>query len=102
VLLAAAPLLAITLTDNTVLISLLGVMVMLPWLLFAIPIGTLVDRLDRRYILAGTNLLRSGIVGLLTFTIAADLVNIYLLILAAFIIGSCEVASDTTAQSLIP
>ena len=102
VLLAAAPLLAITLTDNTVLISLLGAMIMLPWLLFAIPIGTLVDRLDRRYILAGTNLLRSVVVGVLAFTIAADLVNIYLLILAAFIIGSCEVASDTTAQSLIP
>lgn len=102
VLLAAAPLLAITLTDNTVLISLLGAMIMLPWLLFAIPIGTLVDRLDRRYILAGTNLLRSAVVGALAFTIAADLVNIYLLILTAFIIGSCEVASDTTAQSLIP
>ena len=102
VLLAAAPLLAITLTDNTVLISLLGAMIMLPWLLFAIPIGTLVDRLDRRYILAGTNLLRSAVVGVLAFTIAADLVNIHLLILTAFIIGSCEVASDTTAQSLIP
>ena len=102
VLLAAAPLLAITLTDNTVLISLLGAMVMLPWLLFAIPIGTLVDRLDRRYILAGTNLLRSAVVGALAFTIAADLVTIHFLILAAFIIGSCEVASDTTAQSLIP
>ena len=102
VLLVAAPLLAITLTDNTVLISLVGAMIMLPWLLFAIPIGTLVDRLDRRYILAGTNLLRSAVVGVLAFTIAADLVNIYLLILAAFIIGSCEVVSDTTAQSLIP
>jgi len=102
VLLAAAPLLAITLTDNTVLISLLGAMVMLPWLLFAIPIGTLVDRLDRRYILAGTNLLRSAVVGALAFTIAADLVTIHFLILAAFIIGTCEVASDTTAQSLIP
>ena len=102
VLLAAAPLLAITLTDNTVLISLLGAMVMLPWLLFAIPIGTLVDRLDRRYILAGTNLLRSAVVGALAFTIAADLVTIHFLILAAFIIGTCEVAADTTAQSLIP
>jgi MFS family permease len=102
VLLAAAPLLAITLTDNTILISLLGAMVMLPWLLFAIPIGTLVDRVDRRFILAGTNLLRSGVVGALAFAIAADVVTIYLLIIAAFIIGTCEVAADTTSQSLIP
>jgi MFS family permease len=102
VLLAAAPLLAITLTDNTILISLLGAMTMLPWLLFAIPIGTLVDRLDRRYILAGANLLRSAVVGGLAFSIAADLVTITLLIFVAFIIGICEVAADTTSQSLIP
>jgi MFS family permease len=77
-------------------------MVMLPWLLFAIPIGTLVDRLDRRHILAGTNLLRSAVVGALAFAIAADVVTIGLLIAAAFIIGTCEVAADTTSQSLIP
>jgi len=65
VLLAAAPLLAITLTDNTILIS-------------------------------------SGVVGALAFAIAADVVTIYLLIIAAFIIGTCEVAADTTSQSLIP
>ena len=49
ILIAAAPLLAISLTDSTVLISAIGAMVMLPWLLFAIPIGALVDRVDRRY-----------------------------------------------------
>ncbi len=37
VLMAAAPLIAISLTDSTVLISITGAMVMLPWLLFAIP-----------------------------------------------------------------
>ena len=50
VLIAAAPLLAITLTDSTVLITIIGAMVMLPWLLFAMPIGVMVDRVDRRYI----------------------------------------------------
>ena len=102
VLLAAAPLLAISLTENTVLISAIGAMVMLPWLLFAIPIGAIVDRVDRRFILAGANALRSVVVGVLAFTIATDLVTIYLLIIAAFIIGICEVAADTTSQSLIP
>jgi len=79
ILIAATPLLAISLTDSTVLISAIGAMVMLPWLLFAIPIGAMVDRVDRRFILAGANAIRSAVVG-----------------------GVCEVAADTTAQSLIP
>ncbi len=102
VMLAAVPLLAISLTDSPVLISLIGAMVMLPWLLFAIPIGAIVDRVDRRYILAGANASRSAIVGVLALLIALDHVTIFWLLAAAFIIGVCEVAADTTAQSLIP
>ncbi len=102
VMVAAIPLLAISLTDSPVLISAIGAMVMLPWLLFAIPIGALVDRVDRRYILAGANAIRSAVVGVLALVIAMDLVTIFWLLIAAFIIGVCEVAADTTAQSLIP
>jgi MFS family permease len=102
ILIAAAPLLAITLTDSTVLISAIGAMVMLPWLLFAIPIGVMVDRVDRRFILAGANATRSAVVGLLALLIATHHVTIYWLLVASFIIGVCEVAADTTSQSLIP
>ncbi len=102
ILIAAAPLLAISLTDSTVLISAIGAMVMLPWLLFAIPIGVIVDRVDRRFILAGANATRSAVVGLLALLIATDKVSIYWLLFASFVIGVCEVAADTTAQSLIP
>jgi MFS family permease len=41
-------------------------------------------------------------VGVLALLIATDLVTIFWLLAAAFIIGVCEVAADTTAQSLIP
>ena len=102
ILIAAAPLLAISLTDSTVLISAIGASVMLPWLLFAIPIGVLVDRVDRRFILAGANATRSAVVGALALLIATDHVTIYWLLAASFVIGVCEVAADTTAQSLIP
>ena len=102
VLMAAAPLVAISLTDSTVLISVTAAMVMLPWLLFAIPIGAMVDRVDRRFILAISNVIRSAVVGLAALAIATDRLTIYWLIAAAFIIGTCEVANDTTAQSLIP
>ena len=102
ILIAAAPLLAISLTDSTVLISAIGAMVMLPWLLFAIPIGVLVDRIDRRFILAGANATRSAVVGVLAVLIATHHVSIYWLLAASFVIGVCEVAADTTSQSLIP
>jgi len=102
VLMAAVPLLAITLTDSTVLISAIGAMFMLPWLLFAMPIGVMVDRVDRRFILAGSNAIRSAVIGALALGIATDHITIYWLIFSGFIIGVCEVATDTTAQSLIP
>lgn len=102
VLMAAAPLVAISLTESTVLIFVTAAMVMLPWLLFAIPIGAIVDRVDRRFILAISNVIRSAVVGLAALAIASDRLTIYWLIAAAFIIGTCEVANDTTAQSLIP
>ncbi len=99
---AAAPLLAITLTKNPVLISLLSALVMLPWLFFAIPIGALVDRVDRRFLLAGANAVRFLIAGVLAISVSTHTITIYYLFVAAFLIGICEVAADTTAQSLIP
>ena len=99
ILIAAAPLLAISLTDSTVLISAIGAMVMLPWLLFAIPIGVMVDRVDRRFILAGANATRSIVVGLIALLIATDRISIYWLLFSAFVIGVCEVAADTTAHT---
>lgn len=98
----AAPLLAITLTKDPILISMMSALVMLPWLLFAIPIGLIVDRVDKRLLVTFTNSLRFIIAGLLSLAIATDVVTIYWLLLAAFLIGICEVASDTAAQSLIP
>ena len=98
----AAPLLAISLTKDPVLISLLSAFVMLPWLLFAIPIGLIVDRTDKRLLIAFTNSMRFIAAGLVALAISTDTITIYWLLLATFFIGTCEVASDTAAQSLIP
>ncbi len=98
----AAPLLAISLTKDPVLISLLSAFVMLPWLLFAIPIGLIVDRTDKRLLVTFTNSIRFIVAGLVALAISTDSITIYWLLLATFIIGTCEVAADTAAQSLIP
>ena len=69
ILAVAAPLLTITLTKNPVLISMLSALVMLPWLFFAIPIGALVDRVDRRLLLASANAVRCIIAALIALSI---------------------------------
>jgi MFS family permease len=52
--------------------------------------------------LAGSNAIRSAVIGGLALSVATGHVTIYWLIASAFVIGVCEVATDTTAQSLIP
>lgn len=98
----AAPLLAISLTKDPVLISMLSAFVMLPWLLFAIPIGLIVDRSNKRLLITFTNSVRFITAGLVALAISTDSITIYWLLLATFLIGTCEVATDTAAQSLIP
>src|SRR6476646_11480460 len=61
----ALPLLGATYTRNPVLISGLVSFAFLPWLLFALPSGALVDRTDRRVALAAANLVRAVTVGAL-------------------------------------
>jgi hypothetical protein len=45
---AAAPLLAASLTEDPRRIGAVGVALTLPWLLFALPSGAVADRADRR------------------------------------------------------
>jgi MFS family permease len=98
----SALLLAATLTKDPVVISILAAVVMLPWLLFAIPIGGLVDRIDRRLLLATANAIRFLMAALLAVTVALDFVTIPILYFVAFVIGAAEVLYDTTSQSMIP
>lgn len=98
----SAPLLAATLTKDPVVISLMAALVMLPWLLFAIPIGGIVDRIDRRLLLATANAVRFLMAAYLATMIALDLITIPILYLVVFVFGIAEVLYDTTAQSMIP
>ena len=98
----AAPLLATTLTQNPVWISLLAALVMLPWLFFAIPIGGLVDRINRRQMLVVANVIRLSAVLLIAVTVGFDLITLPILFFASFLFGVGEVIYDTTIQAMIP
>jgi MFS family permease len=98
----AFPLLAVTLTRDPVLISLIGALVMLPWLLFAVPIGTILDNVNKKNALALSNSLRAAIAAVLTISITTHHITIYLLLFLTFLVGILEVIADTSSQSLIP
>lgn len=98
----AAPLLAITLTRDPFLIGLLSAVVMLPWLLFAIPIGALVDRVDRKHAMAAANLIRIAVAAFVAASISLGFMSFWLLFTCTLLIGIAEVAYDTAAQALVP
>lgn len=102
VLRLSAPLLAVSLTEDPVLIGLMTALGLLPWLFFAIPIGAYVDRVDRRKALVGGNMLRSAIAIFVAFAIAQEFINIWILLGCVFLFGICEVLVDTTSQSVLP
>jgi MFS family permease len=99
---AAAPLLAISLTKDTVLIAMSGAMYLLPWLFFAIAIGTLVDRIDRRRTLVAVAIFRALVATALAVLIFTGTLSIYGLLLSTFLIGTADVFNDTALQSVIP
>jgi len=102
VLRLAAPLLAVSLTQDPILIGALSALGLLPWLFFAIPIGAIVDRVNRRKALVLGNLLRALIAFFIAFAVLQGFINIWLLLISVFFFGICEVLVDTTSQSVLP
>lgn len=98
----AAPLLAARLTDDPVLIAGLAALAMLPWLLFALPSGILVDRMDRRHALALAASVRTVLaVGLLAL-VWTDALTIWWLYLLIFVYGACETLYDGAIRAVVP
>jgi len=102
VLRLASPLLAVSLTEDPILIGALTALGLLPWLFFAIPIGAIVDRVDRRKALVLGNSLRAAIALFIAFAVSQGFINIWLLLISVFLFGICEVLVDTTSQAVLP
>jgi len=100
--LSALPLLIATLTRDPLLVAGLSTANFLPWLLFGLTFGALVDRLDRRLAMATIDICRMLVMivlGLLVFTRSVDHASLYLI---AFGLGVGEIIFGNAAQALIP
>lgn len=98
----AIPLLAITLTRDPFLVGAVTALAFLPWLLFAIPSGALVDRMDRRRAMSLANLFRTVVLGGLIAAIALDQVSMVLLYAVTFVLGIAETVYDSAARAMLP
>lgn len=99
---AVLPLLAATLTRDPVAVSALAAVFFLPWLLFALPAGTLVDRVNRRAAMAGANAFRGVAVGVLAVSVVTGHASLPLLYAVAFLLGSAETVYDSAARAMLP
>jgi MFS family permease len=99
--LAALPLLAAELTSDPLAVSVVTFAGWLPWLLFALPAGVLVDRLDRRRVMWTVDAARMLVVGALTAAVLAGWASIPLLAAAGFLVGAGQTVFENAAQSMV-
>jgi len=99
---AAAPLLALSLTDDTRLIAAVSAAAMLPWLVLSLPAGVFIDRHERRNILTASNGVRAALFGILALSIMFDLITIWLLLVIVLFLAVGEVFFDMASQAFLP
>ena len=97
-----APLVALSLTTSPLQISLLSAATWLPWLLFGLAAGVVIDRVDRRRAQVVSLGIRAGVLAVgaaLGFTGALTMPLLVCLVLAY---GATEVFADLGATSIVP
>jgi MFS family permease len=98
----AIPLAAVALTKDPVAIAFLAALMYVPWLLFSVPSGIIVDRMDRRMAMAMANAARlAAAIGVALF-IATDNVTIAVLAIATVVFGLGETLFDNATTAITP
>jgi predicted MFS family arabinose efflux permease len=102
VAISAGPLLVASQTRDPFLVSMALLSEYLPVLLFGVLAGAAADRLDRRRMVAAVNLGRAAVLIVLVATIASGSVNIAVVLVALFIMGTAETFADAASSALLP
>ena len=98
----AYPWLATLLTRDPALIAGVALAQRLPWLVFSLHAGVIVDRGDRRKLMVWMNTMRFFVTVAVTIAVAADALTMPVLYLAALTLGAAEVIYDNSSQTILP
>jgi MFS family permease len=102
VALAAGPLLVASETRDPLLVSMALLAEYLPVLLFSVLGGAAADRFDRKRMVIAVNLGRSIVLVVLVAAIASGTVNIAIVLVALFVLGTAETFADAASSTLLP
>src|SRR6184192_2686594 len=97
---AAVPLLAVTVTRDPRLVSLVATAAYLPWLLLSLPAGSLADRHDRAGLMWRAQAVQAALAGTAAVLVACGGAGIPLVVVTAFGLGAGDVVFGTAAQAI--
>ncbi|WP_405164588.1 MFS transporter [Nocardia sp. NBC_01499] len=99
---AAVPLLAVTITRDPRLVSVVAAAMYLPWLLLSLQAGALIDRRDPVGLMWRSQAIQAVIVGAVAVLVVFGHVGIAVLAGAAFGLGACDVVFSIASQAILP
>lgn len=100
--LTAAPLAVSSITDDPRLIAAVTISLTVPYVVFGIPAGVLVDRFDRRRAMAVIDFVRFGALATFMATLVIGHVHLAPLYICFFLIGTGETYFRNASQALVP
>ena len=98
----AGPLLVAAQSDDPMVVAASFAAAWLPWLLFALPGGVLVDRVDRRRLMVLIDVVRLGALGVLATAVVGGYAGVALLYSVLFVVNSGEVVFRSASLAMIP
>ncbi|WUJ74112.1 MFS transporter [Kribbella soli] len=98
---AAGPLLVASITREPAAVGAAAFIQQLPWLLFALFSGVLVDRLDRRLMIVAADTFRAIVLVALGAAVLLDTSPLWAIYLALFLLGTAETLADNASGALL-
>ncbi|GLW34317.1 MFS transporter [Actinoplanes regularis] len=98
----ALPLLAAQISRSPITVTAVAALMSLPWLVAALHIGVVVDRMDRRTLMMGAETARLLAIGVVLVSLLAGGPALPLIYLAALVLGLADVVAGIAGVSIVP
>ncbi|MGC1209216.1 MAG: MFS transporter [Ornithinimicrobium sp.] len=100
--LALQTLVVVTLSGGAVQVGWLNSARWLPYLVFGLIVGTLVDRVRRRPVMVISDVVRAGLLGLIPLAWALGVLSFSLLLVLVILFGTASLVNDAASLSFVP